>query len=252
MQKVITSLSKYIEYIQLCNRKLYPVVSEKSDMVLYRGHANKDWKCWPKLFRREEWFENEENYIDEVLRQSSEEFYGLTSFQKLAKMQHYGLPTRLLDFTGNPLIALYFACNDMTQTDKDGVVLTLKFPMFFENRIPILPILDRLFPDTGNLFVQVNRNVINEINNNSLAMGIIPELKNNRIRNQDGYFSLFTYSGKYGEVFNPIEENKSIQERIVIPAEKKKDILEELGVCGIKQSFVFPELEKQISYIVDR
>ncbi|MDD3361208.1 MAG: FRG domain-containing protein [Hespellia sp.] len=252
MEKVITRLSEYIEYIQLCKKKSYSTLSEKSNMVLYRGHANKDWKCLPKLFREKDWFESEENYIDEVLRQSSEEFFGLTSFQKLAKMQHYGLPTRLLDFTGNPLIALYFACNDITQTDTDGVVLILKIPMFFENRIPLVSILEHLFPDAGNLFVQVNRNAINQINNNSLVMGIIPELKNYRIRNQDGYFALFTYSGKYGEVFNPIEENKSIQERIVIPAEKKKDILEELGVCGIKQSFVFPELEKQISYIVDR
>lgn len=252
MEKVITSLSEYIKYIQSCKKKSYPTVSVKSDMVLYRGHANKDWKCLPKLFREKKWFESEEKLIDEVLRQSSEEFYGLNSFQKLAKMQHYGLPTRLLDFTGNPLIALYFACSEIKQENEDGVVLLLKMPMFFEGRLPIIPLLNRLFPEFSNSFVQENRAIIEEIKGTSNCIGIIPELRNYRIRNQDGYFALFTYTGEYAEVFNPIEKNKTIKERIIIPAEYKKYILEELGVCGINQSFVFPEIERQISHIVDK
>ena len=43
-------------------------------------------------------------------------------FDILAKMQHYGIPTRLLDFTTNPLIALYFACTDLINEENARVV----------------------------------------------------------------------------------------------------------------------------------
>ena len=165
-------------------------------------------------------------------------------------MQHYGAPTRLLDFTGNPLIALYFACDDDTQTEEDGKVLLGNLPMFYENQIPIEVFLKNIFPDRQNQFIEANAKVVEPVLATSNVMGIRAKLRNERIKNQDGYFVLFTYSDQYStELFNPLEANPFIKENIVIPKECKADILRELNDYGINRAFVYPELENQIKEI---
>jgi len=53
----------------------------------------------------------EENLINEFMRRRPDEFSENDGvFNIVAKMQHYGLHTRLLDVTGNPAVALYFVC----------------------------------------------------------------------------------------------------------------------------------------------
>ena len=89
-----------------------------SEIEFYRGHSDKEWRLLPSIYRKY-LLGFEERLIDEFIRRRPNEFSdGDGLFNIVAKMQHYGLHTRLLDVTENPAVALYFACyNDF---DKDG------------------------------------------------------------------------------------------------------------------------------------
>ena len=87
-------------------------------MAFYRGHSNEEYVCQPTVFRnilgREDNMLKREDEIVKLCRRGfSCEFSHLKSdFDMLAKLQHYGAATRILDFTISPEVALYFACCD--------------------------------------------------------------------------------------------------------------------------------------------
>ncbi|WP_163555038.1 FRG domain-containing protein, partial [Klebsiella pneumoniae] len=49
-------------------------------------------------------------------------------FDRLVRMQHFGLPTRLMDVSRNPLVALYFATDPGTGAQTDGMVTAFAIP----------------------------------------------------------------------------------------------------------------------------
>lgn len=109
----VSSLSEFIDVISKLTQKSKDT---EYNRLVYRGHSDSssNYKLIPSLARYDGALERSENIIiDELITLRPEEFQDISSnFDLLAKMQHYELPTRLLDFSYNPLIALYFACCD--------------------------------------------------------------------------------------------------------------------------------------------
>jgi hypothetical protein len=92
---------------------------------LYRGHPDKAHTLKPHLFRKLEYRRVEKDILRELIAIQPHEFReDGTAFERLVRMQHYGLPTRLLDLTYNPLVGLYFACSK--DTKKDGELLRFR------------------------------------------------------------------------------------------------------------------------------
>ena len=94
--------------------------------VFYRGQASASWKLVPSLFRKENEGISEYHLYQEACRRLWRELQPFDNYlDKLIYFQHYGLPTRLLDITSNPLVALYFACSFTSTKEgesKDGAV----------------------------------------------------------------------------------------------------------------------------------
>ncbi|NLZ36898.1 MAG: FRG domain-containing protein [Clostridiales bacterium] len=123
----INSVSDVIEVIESIKRlgKIFPRNSESKIRRYFRGQSNYKWTLIPSLYR-DNTFIKEESLILESMNMFPEEFEGLDKFSILVKLQHYGMKTRLLDLTENPLVALYFACNENNgkndKESKDGAL----------------------------------------------------------------------------------------------------------------------------------
>ena len=113
--------------------------------LLYRGLANADWGVESAAYRRikkmgeaklifEEIPGVFKNYISLLLEKASlrdfrtHEGNELSDLKLLARLQHYGAATCLIDFTQNPLVALWFACQEQLEGSEvqDGKVVVME------------------------------------------------------------------------------------------------------------------------------
>ena len=98
-------------------------VAEKAEEMFYRGHANVNFELIPSLFREKIWEENESKMYHNLISRFPEKFDNKKRhLDILQEMQHYSLPTRLLDVTQNPLVALYFAISESAESDGEVII----------------------------------------------------------------------------------------------------------------------------------
>lgn len=117
---IISNLADYVRLIASISEVNHGLQS--GDTIIYRGMADSGYNLLPGLARISNSVPDMEGMlVHEFLARRPDAFRGLSEFDVLAKMQHYGLPTRLLDFSLNPLVALYFACE--SKASKQGRVL---------------------------------------------------------------------------------------------------------------------------------
>jgi len=113
----ITSLDEYI-------RECVGITPSTSHTIWYRGQLSR-WSISASIFRDTQLLENEHELIETIVTKYPEDFENCHSFfSKLVKLKHYSCPSRLLDVTGNPMVALFFALQEIDGNNPFGVVYT--------------------------------------------------------------------------------------------------------------------------------
>lgn len=250
-------------------------------LIFYRGHANPNYILRPSIMRTTSLQEHESTLYNELLIDCPEEFEKChTHLEKLVKMQHYGLPTRLLDITRNLLVALFFACESQSESYGELILITanrqeIKYPQ--SDTVSILASLPVFSVQKLHEFFLLARDphisrlrfndeiarLVHEVRlekpafqpeinkNDVLDSYIVYALKNNnRIVKQDGAFILCGLDNQRGflEKFRYKQHGK----KIVILLEKKKKILEQLEHYSINHASLFPEIECVAEYLKNK
>lgn len=216
----ITSLSDFIDVLQKHCKK---------DLIIFRGQRE-DKDLVPRIARvkpRSTLLKDERKMFDSFKREAIPllDMIPTNDWDWLAIAQHHGLATRLLDWTKNPLAALWFTVRKPPEDSiEHGVV------WMFEPRKNDVITPTRIRQDP----FEVSRTKVFE------PVQVIP-----RIKSQDGYFTVHKYLRSESR-FVPLQRNaqyKPLLKKVEVPAQRFSDIRFQLDRCGVNDGSLFPELD---------
>ncbi len=163
----------------------------------------------------------------------------------LAVAQHHGLPTRLMDWTFSPYVALHFVTAAIELYDRDGVIWCIDYKKVHQELPDSLrAVLEAEGADVFTVEMLSHINSLREFDNlasDSFSLLFEPPSIDDRIINQYALFSVVS-SPTVG-LSNWLEKRPDVYRRTVIPRELKWEIRDKLDQANINERVLFPGLD---------
>lgn len=282
MDNVIHNISEFLDVLNRYKSEFSTTFH--NDSFMFRGMSDVSWKLLPGIFREypkdvvsqkqhSKIYRSNENEILTHFRKEASGFLPNTSqnddFTWLQYAQHYGVPTRLLDFTANPLVALYFSCQSESKCNSVVWVININNFQRWSQDEDICKsnntreiVIDRIMCEMCGDFIHMESSERPPLKERPLFF--LPPYIDQRMSAQASRFMLWGTNRSALEdmiaeenwmKFTPeaislwIENDQRFLAKIIIPVECKHRIIEELDLLNISSKTVFPGLDGIGRYI---
>ena len=210
----------------------------------FRGHADASWNLQPSLWR--DYSKTQESYMTREFlfkaRTRTESYpSGNDNSGWISLMQHHGLPTRLLDWSKSPLIALFFAAHNYHRhsiniSDKKGCLWLLcpgELNKHFKHE-------ELIYPLDSNLSLKlINQAFYTDQNDNLGVLAASAIETHKRMIMQQSAFTIHSET----RPLESLPHNENWLRKIEIPQSALQEIALELEILGIRLSSIFPDLD---------
>ncbi|MEM1337509.1 MAG: FRG domain-containing protein [Bacteroidota bacterium] len=226
----------------------------------YRGASKSEWKIQNGLSRIGTPYPNLENNLIKQFKKYGHTLVAEkeTEWHWLSVAQHHGLPTRLIDWTYSPLIALHFATEDTSCFEEDGAVWKVNYShvhdLLQSKQTAELKKLGARIFNVGALAATIpNLEELDKLHaqNFDVAVFFEPPGINDRIVNQFAYFSALSDPFMTMDTWfqKPYVKGSVDATKIIIPHDLKWEIRDKLDQSNVNERVLFPGLDGLCSWL---
>ena len=214
----------------------------------FRGLSDSSYELKTSIIRLGGDYNKLENHLLRNFRKYAhrDALYSKSEWSWLALAQHHGLPTRLLDWTFSPFVALHFATANIERFNIDGAIWCVDYVQLHE----LMPkkLKNILKKEGSNVFTVDMLNtgakslsILDNLDKDHFVVFLEPPSLDDRMVNQYALFSLMSNPTGVFDLW--LKDHNDLFKKVIIPANLKWEIRDKLDQVNITERVLFPDLD---------